>query len=328
MSEAMVSKESKNTKLFWRCFIGTVAVLMIVEVSLVINERRHEPSPEMQEAANVRVLEMLQSYGQGVLKQHFPETEMSLDESVDWAFQPAYDNVKKFAAVHYSLIGEYSELLAMLNGDLNKKVSDALFPELDARLSEADMKINHAFKSEISRKAHTISDVEEGPGDQQSFKKAVDIAMQSTLARFDSEYMAQRGISAIGGGASTVIIGKVAATAVSKKIVPVLVTKTAIKLGLKSGGSGGGAAAGATVGTAFGGPVGAIGGGIAGAIAAWFLVDEIFIYGDEQYNGEKFESDLRKVIDDVKAVVKAEIRKAIKGSIENLKNKTPAELIG
>ncbi|OUD13865.1 hypothetical protein [Thioflexithrix psekupsensis] len=67
------------------------------------------------------------------------ELDESVDREIDAVFEAVYVQIPKFADFHYSLTGEYTQLLSMVTHDTDKKALEILFNEanFDERLNQA-----------------------------------------------------------------------------------------------------------------------------------------------------------------------------------------------
>jgi len=314
-------------------FFGTIGVLFLITAILLITahvrtspeEYVRTPSEELTKAANVRVYELVSGYTDQPLGTSFPDTESLIDKQVDKAFAPVYKNIKTLADAHYTVTGEYTELIYAAFGKLEDRIEKILFEGLQERLDVAMGHITTGFMDELRNnfgEEHECSQDVVGNGNESECHAAMDIAIDDMLRRFKASALALKGSMAIGGVAAGVLITKAISAAIAKKLIAVTAAKATVKLS----GTASGAATGAAIGTILPG-AGTAAGGIIGGIVGWFLVDKVVIEVDEYMNRDDFEKKVTAQIDEQKAQVKAEIRKFLEATITDVKNKTPVELI-
>lgn len=232
------------------------------------------------------------------------DIEVRINANIDQAFSAVYPQIEPFVDFHYSLTGEYTELLSALAGDISADLQRILFDDIqfDQRLQQAQSQIYQqaepiivqAFKNTRTdmQQAMNFNDQEMG-----LLGKIVVLSSEDAQARFSQGYSTLR-------LASTAAAGTLAAKVMSKKLATKMAAKLAAKGGLKAVAAATGAGTGALAG-AWGGPVGAVIGGALGAIVAWVATDQIMISVDEYFNREEFTRELVALIDEQKAHTKA-----------------------
>lgn len=257
----------------------------------------------------------------------------AIDARIEDAFAPVYGQVPKFADFHYSIVGEYTELLAVLAGEGASSLQGILFDEVkfDARLDGAAKEIGNTFEGVIGEALDKLKgrlDAAPGltPEERGLLSGALKLTVDDVKARFSGEMVAAR----TGGAAAVLIAAKKAATSLAEKVA----AKAAIKAGAKvvtPGAAGvGGAAA-----CSWLGPVGAGACGVGAAVVAWLATDAVIIAIDELYNRQEFEAEIRQLVDEQKASVKeglkanyATLIDAISKDIDRkIQATTPAEAV-
>lgn len=306
----------RNGNRFLTYFLATIVVLFLVIATLLTVVYFRAPAEELIQAERVRVNKLLSEYTNQTLGTSFPGTEADINLQVDKAFAPAYNNIEAFADAHYSVIGEYTELFLAATGQLEEKIQQILFEGLQQRLGLAWNQISKKFMDELAD--NFKADAEH--------HAAMDLVLDDMLGRFEASDLALKSSIAAGSGAAGVMISKTISAAIAKKLVAVSAAKTAGKTTAKFAGTASFAGTGAIIGSFIPG-AGTAAGGIIGGIVGWFLVDKAVVEVDEHYNRADFEKELAALIDEQKARVKSEYRKYIESMINDVKNKTPLELI-
>ena len=313
---AQSGEMSRNGNRFLTYFFRTIVMLFLVIAVLLTIVIVRAPSEELIQAERVRVYELLSEYTDQSLGTSFPDTESAIDQQVDIAFAPAYKNIEAFTDAHYTVIGEYTELVLAATGKLEEKIEEILFEGLQERLGVASEKISTSFREELAGNFKAEAE----------HKGAIDLVIDDMHSRFDASDIALKGSMAIGGGAAGVTITKAISAAIAKKLIAVTAAKTAGKTTVKFAGTASGAGIGATLGSFIPG-AGTAAGGIIGGIVGWFLVDKVVVEVDEHFHRADFEKEVASLIDEQKAQVKSSIRKHIEAMVTDVKNKTPFELI-
>lgn len=304
----------RNGSRVWFYFFGTIGVLFLTTASLLIILLVHAPSEEFVQAEKIRAYELINKFTDQTLGISFPETEANIDQQVDMAFAPAYIKISDFADLHYSVTGEYTELVYAAMGQLEAMIEEILFEGLDERLEHGSSLIIAGFLDEL----RNIMEAEAKD------RAAMSVVIKDMLRRFEATDLALKGI---GGGVAGVTVTKAVSAAIAKKLITVTSAKTAGKITTKTvAGTATSAAAGAAAGSFIPG-IGTAAGGIIGGIIGWFTVDKAVIELDEHFNRADFEKEIAALIDEQKALVKAEIREHIQATIVDIKSKTPLDLI-
>ena len=306
----------RNGNQFLNYFFGTIVALFIVIATLLTIVHFQAPQKELIQAERVRANKLLSEYTDQTLGTSFPDTEADIDQQVDKAFAPAYNNIKAFTNTHYTVIGEYTELVLAATGKLEEKIQEILFEGLQERLGVAWNQISTNFKTELADNFKAEAE----------HQAAMSLVIDDMLSRFEASDLALKSSMAAGSGAAGVMITKTISAAIAKKLIAVTAAKTAGKTTAKFAVTASGAGTGAVIGSFIPGAGTAVG-GIIGGIVGWFLVDKAVIEVDEHFNRDDFEKEVASLIDEQKARVKSVYRKHIESMINDVKNKTPLELI-
>jgi hypothetical protein len=260
-----------------------------------------------------------------------------LVKRVDTAFSPVYDQIPKFLDFHYSVVGEYTELLAYFGGKGGEELQKILFTQVgfDERLQSATRgtmtditrRLQQAFsaiEAELGKSGLTEAEVKLLAG-------ALALTVKDIEVRFSNQMLFVRGV---GAAAGAVVASKIALKAGTK-----IAAKATVKAGTKAAAKAAAAAAGGVTVCAWTGPWAFLCGAVAGT-AAWFGMDWALIKADEAANRTQFEADLRELVDeqkrDVKAALAANIDKLIDAVSADLSRRldntltstSPAEAIG
>jgi len=315
----MMNEQPKKLRstLFQKTFGGTIIIFFIITMVVIILGAIHHSDNALKEAHNERVLSadslkkitpVLGVVYRGIDTIAYPKSfQDDISHKVDEAFRPVYRNISKFADMHYSVIGEYTEIGLAATGDLASSIQTRLLhgfneEKLSTDVGELIPNVLQQMMKELTRdeiKKRQIP-VEE----QQAFKQAIKQALEKHMTKFRMGMTLGGGVSgATGGAVGGIATVKLMSTMIARNLLVKLGVKLAAKLALKSGSAAGMAAAGATIGSVV--PVtGTIVGGIVGAIVGWVAVDATFSSVDEWLNRDEFEADLRMEITQQKEIMK------------------------
>ena len=306
----------RNVNHFFTYFLGTIIILFLVIATLLTIVHFRAPSEELIQAERVRANKLLSEYTNQYFGASFPSTEADINHFIDEVFAPSYNNIEAFTDAHYSVTGEYAELILAATGKLEEKIQEILFEGLQKRLEGAWNQISKSFMDELADNFNAEAE----------HQAAMSLVIQDMLSRFEASDLALKSGMATGGAAAGVMITKTISAAIAKKLIAVTAAKTAGKTAAKFAGTAGSAGTGAVIGSLIPGAGTAVG-GIIGGIVGWFLIDKAVIEVDEHFNRDDFENEVASLIDEQKARIKSEVRKHIDSMIIDVKNKSPLELI-
>ena len=165
---------------------------------------------------------------------------------------------------HYSVIGEYTELLAWvaqgrLGNALHERIFDGFEPKINGLLASLDDQFDEAYMSTL---AEEIQSAVAAENPLASLDEATQFALNDAVARAQIAYPIAGAVVIFGtGGLKALTAGMVA------KLAAKITAKTALKGGGVLAGAGGGAAL-----CAWGGPLAAVCGAV-GGFGAWILAD-------------------------------------------------------
>ncbi|MDQ7777522.1 hypothetical protein [Paracoccus aminovorans] len=288
----------------------TIGVLVIGTGALAVLGAMRQPDPaaapvavpeNSQASKRTRFEEMLAVLPQKVRE----EIQKHLDEALDRIFQPAFDGIPRYAKFHYSLRGEYSELLGAALPKSETALQQYVFNGMDQRLKDETAKLNQKFGDLYIRQLQdVVAKIENGKQDP-GFDHIVQTIKTDLMQRVSVTAPVASAASTVAALAAT----KVASKTVAKKLGATIAKKVAAKGTTKVGGVLTGAGSGAAA-CSWSGPIAAAC-GAGGAVIAWVAIDKAIIELDEYFNREEFEDELRADIVEQKQAVRAALEKAL-----------------
>jgi hypothetical protein len=344
----MIKNNSIPNKIFWRGFWVAIIFLLIIYFSAVSETNKILSSDEGEHVVLSNGIG--EAWGKylprlfGTIDEEFGvkvkgEIEVFIDKKIDAVFYPVYGQIPKFAEFHYSVKGEYKEIVAVLEGQMGDQVRDVLFKEVgfDGNLQKGLSEITGFSLDKIVVAGDRVNrDIQDkmalGDDDMNVMTKTLQLTTQDVKNRFTSlEYTTIRGAGVAIGFSAT---GNVLAKTMGKKLAAKIAAKTAVKATAKGATILGGAGTGAAT-CAVGGPVAAGVCGVVGGILSWFAVDKVIVEIDEHFNREDFEKELRKMVDEQKQEIKSGLKASYSTVIavmraeqkNKLKSVTPNDLI-
>ncbi len=342
----------KDYIVFWRWFWITIFILAAVYllITLTALNKTEEKKLSYKEMLlklqenSPKILEIIKDSSK-ISKE---KIKQSICNNIDKAYEPLYLHIDNFADFHYSLRGEYTELLSILSDKMAKMLEKKLFKpanfdkNLNSALNDIKEEMKTVLKEDFNRtqkRIKTILKLNDSETDF-LFGEILNITKKDTLKRFTSSYpnlLKAAGTS--GASATGAFLGaKLFSKTMGKKLAIKLAAKASIKIGAKASTAGGTAAAGAEAGALFG-PFGAAVGGVVGAVVGWIATDKIVIEVDKILNEEDFKKEIKEMIDMQKLKTKealykfyfsniSKITKDKQKSIENLKKKPVKDIMG
>lgn len=226
-----------------------------------------------------------------------------LDPALARLFAPVHAAIPAYADFHYSVWGQYAELLAAgtetlgIEEEVGSLMRQHLFAGFEDRHS-AEM----AALSKIYRTAVTDAFTREGDRLAETSGQPLPEAVERSLRDAQRRML----VTAPLASASATVAVAAIVKPIAKKIVAATAAKAAAKGLGKAGGIGGAATAGAIAGSSLG-PLGTVIGGIGGGIAGWLAVDYAIVKLDEYFNRDEFEAELARAIDEQKAAMRRSI---------------------
>lgn len=231
-----------------------------------------------------------------------------LEPALDVVFAPVLAAIPAYADFHYSVLGEYAELIGSALGQAAAELESRLFAGFAGRLDTATARLDAELLARYS------GAMAAGLGDTGTHAAPL-IAMVQDDARARLAKTAPIGVLAAG---ATSGLGKVIAGKIATKIA----TKSAAKAAAKTGGKWLSALTGAGAGglaCSWAGPGAVVCAGVAG-VATWIAVDAAVIKLDEYFNRDEFEAELAAMV--------AEMRTDLRNDLVQALNTRSHDLVG
>lgn len=317
MTRIVAKGRVSQSKLFWLTFWLTILFLAVVYTVahigankiVVYNNRRIAMMPKAvwDKAVPETITAMKAEFSQGL-----NDLEKVVDEEIDQAFEAVYCQIPKLADFHYSVTGEYSEVMLILAGKIGEAMRSTLFEavQFDERLRASVGSIEGRSRTVVSgtlAKARGMlrDKLELTETDMGTLQPVLLLTLNDVEARFSGSLIAMRAVGAATG--TSILIAKVMGKKVAQKV--------ALKMGGKYAAKGLGAAAGAATGAALGSLLPVVGtaiGGAVGAVIFWFATDKVIVEIDEYFHRDQFVAEVRTMVDEEKEALKATLMKQLK----------------
>ncbi|MCK9472663.1 hypothetical protein [Sulfurimonas sp.] len=318
-----INENKKNSKKFWNTFWGVIVVLLLITSYGIYKKytlKQYQIDLETKRVLTLSLLQKLdplfQNFSEEQKEQVLQLMQDKTDKSVDELFENVYDNIDKYLDFHYSVIGEYAELMMAANNTLQENIQkklfgeefDELFSKLQANIA-ADFttqisKLADNFKEELSQKVHLSSEEE-----QEVFVTLIEI-FQMQIQESVNRVVRSTTFGATAGGG--IIAAAVASKLVAKKATQKAALKGGSKFAVKLAASG----AAATTGLACG-PFALVCGAVAGVVV-WVGTDFVLVEADEKLNREKTYNDIKASIDDTKYLLKEDLKNQYKTILQTI----------
>lgn len=230
------------------------------------------------------------------------QMEQPVDAMLDRVFAPIYSGIPAYTDFHYTVLGEYTELVGAVLVNSTSSIESMMFDgfgeRMNAELTDIDSRFNNAF----SRNLLAVAQESLPPGVEISHLGPISSTIIDDISGRAMYTVPLASISSLGGAS----LAKLATQKIAAQLSAKLLVKSGIKATAKGASIMAGGGSGALIGSA-GGPIGSIVGGVVGAVATWLTVDKVIIEIDEYYNRPEFESDLKAAIDENRAELRASI---------------------
>lgn len=281
-------------------FWGTITVMTLGTLALQVagSQNAAPAASDVSKNSTELLAEKFRAALEGAPDEVLQQVLPKIDPLLDKAFQPVVDRIEGYTDFHYSIRGEYTELVVAVAGSLEADLETRLFDGLSDRLkgvsAAMDQDFASAYERELGKRISAASN-------------SVDLG--EAMRRATQDAIARVKVTAPAAAATTVagaISLKVISKTVAKKVAAKVAAKAAAKGLFKGGSVLGGAGAGAAI-CSPSGPVAAAC-GIAGGVIAWFTVDAVVIGLDEVLNRDEFERELRASVDAEKRRISAEMK--------------------
>ncbi|MDH5415464.1 MAG: hypothetical protein OEW87_15105 [Flavobacteriaceae bacterium] len=254
------------------------------------------------------------------------------DIIIDKLYVDVENNVDTFLDFHYSVIGEYLELGAAVNdgirgGDyLQSLLEDKIIPEdFSGNYSNAMARIDDVFQSRVKKHREEIEKIAFIGVDYDIDNKALDILHSDINERIALN--SSKTVAFIAGRVGLKGTTKFATSILTKPFVKItsrlalkIPTKAATKFGIKKlvkvgvSLTAGGAA------TLACGPC-----GVVVAAVTWFILDWLFVSGDEYINREELKIEILKAVEESKLNLKSTIKGSYHDAFEKLSDEMTDE---
>lgn len=310
----------KNVKsnLVNRTFWVTIIVMAIASISLSYLAASKGPSDKTEPGTWPTPIQVPKTQLENIFSiaadKAYEKVIPDIAPAVNHAFRPVYQAIPRYVDFHYSVLGEYTELVGAALGSSSKAIEEKLFAGLHARLSDLGTSLDDSYTAVFRREvAKRLKDELDKYGYKSAFAPVTQTQVDSTLNRVQVTVpMATVAATLTGSGAL-----KVAASTIAKKISAKILAKSAAKGIAKGGGILAGAGTGAAVCSWSG--LGAIACGIVGGVTAWFLTDAAVVNIDEYYHRDDFESEIKQLVTEQKNRMIAKFERALLGKTNQVK---------
>ena len=216
----------------------------------------------------------------------------TIEYKVNQAFAPVYNNIDTFLDFHYSVIGEYTELVGAATNEISNTIKDKLFGEaFDNNLEQVKGQVNQKYIETLKEHFNQI-DTLATKNINKTLNSQIFSRLNDDIQQRTSVQIIKFG-SIIGTATTVKIIGAVTAKIIAKTATK-LVTKSVIKTAAKTAASTTAATAGLSC-----GPFAWICAPVA-ATVAWFGTDAIVVSADEYMNRDEFKQDITTMLDNQK----------------------------
>ena len=250
------------------------------------------------------------------------EIDALIDEKIDAVFSPIYRQIPIFMNFHYSVTGEYSEIVGALTGEIGNRMQTILFNQIgfEDKLKNGLDNIDIESKEKISGAMGRINEniknkIGFSNNDMNLLTTTLNLTTQNVKNRFSN--LTYKTVRGTGFGLGCATTGKLLSKTIGEKLAVKIAAKTAIKTSVKLGGVLGGASAGAGA-CAIGGPVAAAVCGAVSGVITWVTVDKLIVEIDEHFNRAEFEQELRIMVDEKKQEIKQGLKKSYANALATL----------
>lgn len=238
-----------------------------------------------------------------------------IESTIKDAFVPVYGQIDSLADFHYSVIGEYTELIAVLGNRGGQQLQKILFEQVgfDERLNRAASAINSGVVETIGQAMSKLqnslqTELRFSVEESKLLTNVFQLTVESVNTRFSGELLALRAGGAGVAAAITAgsLAGKKAATSIATKVAAKASAKAAAKVAANNATAitSGLVATGLCIVL---GPLAPVC-GIVTAVIVWFSMDYVIVKLDEAMHRTEFKADIRRLIDDQKASITAQLQ--------------------
>ena len=308
------SRTSRNPVVY---FWMTIFFLAAVSAGLVFNIwNKSDESPEPVEIEPT----ILENWILGATRNAWATALSNIDSELDAVYAPALAAIPAYAEFHYSVLGQYTELLGAAQGDLIDALQKRLLKGFDKRFETAAANLDNDFMTAFRTSLQAQTGRFRDPENSRAFGNMTERVLQDAIDRVYYTYPLATVAAGIVGSGSL----KVVATTIAKKVAFKVSAATAAKGAAKGGGVLVGAGSGALL-CSWSGP-GAAACGVVGGVVAWFVTDAVIVNIDEVLNRDDFEAELRQILLDNRAHHRAALESALAEKANRIENETTRTL--
>ncbi|TVP79977.1 MAG: hypothetical protein EA353_05005 [Puniceicoccaceae bacterium] len=241
-----------------------------------------------------------------------------LNPALDRVFEPVFAGIPAYADFHYSVLGEYTELLHSVRRQASSGILEKMFSDFETRLqiemAGLDRALESAFAAALEKRLDDLRASLENPN--------IDFGPLTAAAIADAQgrFIVTLPVGLIATAAVTSGAAKAASAVMANKLAAKIAAKSAAKMAGKLGTSLAGAGAGALV-CSWAGPGAVLCGAVAGGVT-WFTVDAVIISIDSYFNRPDFENDLAEMVEEFKIEISDQAMSALQGKAAALDTST------
>ncbi len=314
-SKKPLTKEEKSRlgKIFWNSFLITILFLAGIFIGMeflaykksVNSDSNEKVEKKLEQILNVFKNEDFSQKVEEYLNISDEELRFIVSDKINELYAPVYENIDNLSDFHYSVTGEYEELIGVLTDNIQNILQEHLFGfDFEDKRKRALYEIRDYLMDKLNE---NLQDMKEDVKNSYELNEKeidaifdlVDLSSSSIKNKLNHFYMMGLKGNSIGAGVfGAVSVGAISAV-LAKKAASKILAKFTIKAGAKAAGSGGSALVGAEIGS-FLGPIGSAVGGAVGAVVGWLITDKIVVEVDRYFNEDEFKEDIRSDIDSQK----------------------------
>ena len=297
-----------------RSFWGTIVMLAVATIgAAIVGKSGKSQAPPSVEVAPTHLEVMLSESAELALQRIAPD----VDDLLKDVYAPVYAKIPAFASFHYSIVGEYTELLLIVGGQIEGRLYSELFGGFEDRLQKEvdllDDRFVAYYQSVLDEQVQALLAAESpgvvlGEATQIALDDAVERARITAPIAGTAMLVGSGGVKALTAGAAKTFGTKIAA-------------KAAAKMAVKSGAAALGAAGTGIALCAWAGPV-AVACGAVGGVAAWLLADAVIVNLDEIVNRDEFEAGLHSLVDGHRTKIKQSLDRALASKSHEMDRET------
>ncbi len=322
----MENKQGNWSKYFWGTIIILLSLQFIATMIVYFYPSHEESKPKASILESVIVKNLKQGEAKILEDQNLSINKISKfsDKQIDDLFDDIINkNVDDFLDFHYSFIGNYAELgIALRDKILDEKSDDymkmLLGEDFSTKLSLVMTNIQNQYSKQAKEHFNFIG--------KEATKGADKILYKDLISNIEKDVQKKFKIKGI--TASLYSLSAMSAAILLKKMVPVIVTKGALKMAVKTSTKIAGAITGAEAGAVTGSICGPLAwicspvGAVVGAVITYVGIDVAVNKADEALNRETLKKQIIQNIEDYKIELKSQTNNSIKVNFHKLSDQT------